>query len=540
MTTQSWREAAWREVETPWDIVVVGGGITGVGVLNEAARRGLRVLLLEQSDFASGASSRSSKLVHGGLRYLAQGALRLTWLSVRERDRLLAELPGLVEPVGFLLAAYGRDRVGPRLLELGLTIYDFLGRGLRHRNLEEQDLSLLAPRLDLRNLAGAFWYRDARTDDARLVLRTLFEAVSRGAQALNRVRVEELTFRDGQVAGLVVRDLETGQVARVSAKAVVNATGAWADALRATVGGQPAIRPLRGSHLLFPRWRLPVAQAVAFRHQLDGRPLFAYPWEGLTLLGTTDRDHRGSLEDPVISAEEATYLVEAARAAFPGLELRVSDAVSTYAGVRPVVGSGVVDPSKESREHVIWNERGLLTVTGGKLTAFRPIARDALKALEQAHPSLRRKVDGSPRFFGPPAASSGVVDAALGRRLEGRYGAWTSALCQAAQPGELKRVGETDTLWAELRWAARAERVVHLEDLLLRRVRLGLLLPEGGREHLPRIRALCQQELGWDERRWVEEEAAYLEGWQRHHRPPSVAARAGAAPGRVSPATATT
>jgi len=341
---EGWREAVWRDLEGEWDVVVVGGGITGVAVLLEAARRGLKALLLEQGDFASGTSSRSSKLVHGGLRYLAQGALGLTWASVRERDRLMAELPGLVEPVGFLLASYGRDHVGPRSLGLGLTIYDWLGRGVRHRSLSSGDLSLLAPRLTLENLVGAFSYRDAQTDDARLVLRTLFEALALGAEALSRARVEELLTRDGQVTGVAVRDLESGAVSRVRASAVVNATGAWADGLRAGVGGRPALRPLRGSHLLFPRWRFPVAQAVAFCHPIDGRPLFAYPWEGLTLLGTTDRDHGGTLEEPAMSPEEASYLVEAARGAFPGLEVTVSDAVSSYAGVRPVVGTGAADP----------------------------------------------------------------------------------------------------------------------------------------------------------------------------------------------------
>ena len=229
-----------------------------------------------------------------------------------------------------------------------------------------------------------------------------------------------------------------------------------------------------------------------------------------------------------MSGEEATYLVEAARGAFPGLELRVSDAVSSYAGVRPVVGTGAADPSKESREHVIWNERGLLTVTGGKLTTFRTIARDALRALEHAQPSLRRRVDEGRRFFGSVAAIPTRLDALTRRRLEGRYGPWANALCRAAGEGELKRVSDTYTVWAELRWAARAERVVHLEDLLLRRVRLGLVLPEGGREQLPRVRAVCQEELGWDDRRWAEEEERYLDAWQRHHKAPPVAAKASA------------
>jgi glycerol-3-phosphate dehydrogenase len=527
---ESWREAVWRDLESEWDVVVVGGGITGVAVLLEAARRGLKALLLEQGDFASGTSSRSSKLVHGGLRYLAQGALGLTWASVRERDRLMAELPGLVEPVGFLLASYGRDHVGPRSLGLGLTIYDWLGRGVRHRSLSSGDLSLLAPRLTLENLAGAFWYRDAQTDDARLVLRTLFEALALGAEALSRARVEELLTRDGQVTGVAVRDLESGAVSRVRASAVVNATGAWADALRGDVGGRPALRPLRGSHLLFPRWRFPVAQAVAFCHPTDGRPLFAYPWEGLTLLGTTDRDHRGALEEPAMSPEEASYLVEAARGAFPGLEVTVSDAVSSYAGVRPVVGTGAADPSKESREHVVWLERGLLTVTGGKLTTFRVVAREALAALERAQPSLRRKVTAPRRFFELAAATPARLEASQRRRLEGRYGRWAGALCNAAGPGELEPIGETSTLWAELRWAARAERVVHLEDLLLRRVRLGLALPEGGRELLPRVRVICQAELGWDDGRWEEEAAAYMARWRREHRAPQPAAARPSAP----------
>lgn len=522
-TSASWRQRAWARVTTGWDVVVVGGGITGAAVLREAAGRGLKALLLEQGDFASGASSRSSKLVHGGLRYLAQGAVGLTWASVRERDRLLAELPGLVEPIGFLLAAYRRDALGPRALGVGLTLYDWLGQGAPHRRLAPADLSMLAPRLSLDGLAGAFWYRDAQTDDARLVVRTLLEGADAGGEALSRARVEELSTRDGRVTGVVVRDLETGATALAPARAVVNATGAWADALRAEVGGRPVMRPLRGSHLLFPQWRFPVAQAVAFRHPRDGRPLFAYPWEGLTLLGTTDRDHPGRLEEPVMTTEEARYLVEAARGAFPELGLEVRDAVASYAGVRPVVGTGVADPSKESREHVVWNERGLVTVTGGKLTTFRALAREALGALEKLVPGPRRRARRGQGAFSEAAGPTvGHLEPHERRRLEGRHGRRAAALCEAARPGELTRVGDTAVLWAELRWALRAERVVHLEDVLLRRVRLGLVLPEGGRELLPRVSAMCREELGWDARRWGEEVERYQETWQRQHRAPVV------------------
>lgn len=526
MSTHASREGTWNRLEThgPWDLVIVGGGITGAGLLYEATRRGLDALLVEQGDFASGTSSRSSKLVHGGLRYLAQGDLRLTWQAVRERERLLKELPGLVEPIGFLMASYQGDRMGKRMLRAGLRLYDFFGSGVPHQALSVSDLLMLAPRLRLERLSGGFWYRDAQTDDARLVLRVLFDALGAGASALNYAKVEELISRDGQVSGVVIRDREQDRVVRVEARAVVNATGAWADVLRSRVDAKAAIRPLRGSHLLFPSWRFPVAQAVAFRHPVDHRPLFAYPWEGLTLLGTTDLDHDRPLDEPPhISVAEATTMVEAARAAFPGLSLHVGDAVSSYSGVRPVIGTGKKDPSKESREHVIWHERGLWTVTGGKLTTFREIAREAVDKFELSMPKSQPRPPKRGKFPPPPTGARwGELDVLERRRLAGRYGTWTPALVEASKEGELQRIPETWFLWAELRHAARVERVVHLEDLLLRRVRAGLILADGGAEHLPRIRAICQAELGWSDARWAKEEDLYRTSWAKQHCPPTL------------------
>ncbi len=527
MRTDS-REQTWSRLEHhgPWDLVIIGGGITGVGLLHEATRRGLDALLVDQGDFASGTSSRSSKLVHGGLRYLAQGDLRLTWQSVRERERLLNELPGLVEPIGFLMPSYADDRMSKRMMRTGLRIYDFFGSGVPHKALSVADLLMLAPRLRLDRLAGGFWYRDAQTDDARLVLRVLFDALASGASALNYARVDELLERDGKVSGVVLRDHEQDRVVKVEGRVVVNATGAWADTLRARVDAKAAIRPLRGSHLLFPSWRFPVAQAVAFRHPVNGRPMFAYPWEGLTLLGTTDLDHDRPLDEPPrISQGEAESLVEAARAAFPGLSIHVGDAVSSYAGVRPVIGTGKKDPSKESREHVIWQERGLWTVTGGKLTTFREIAREAVDKFEESLPQAPQGIPKRGTFPQPPlGARWGELDALERRRLAGRYGTWTPALVEASREGELQRIPETWFLWAELRHAARLERVVHLEDLMLRRVRAGLILDDGGAEHLPRVRSICQSELGWSDSRWAKEEDLYLASWARQHSPPSMAA----------------
>ena len=385
------RDFAWSRLSEPWDLLIVGGGITGAGILREATRFGLRALLVEQRDFAWGTSSRSSKLVHGGLRYLKQGNLRLTSESVHERERLVREGPGLVDRLGFLLAIYSGDRPGQLVYGAGLLAYDLLAGRLRHRHLTAKELKWLAPRILDTNLKGGFWFADAGTDDARLVFRVIREAVAGGALALNYAPVEDLMIQKGQVVGVSLRDGVTGRECEVHARAVINATGVWADRLRAKVGAPARMRPLRGSHLVFPAWRLPTPQAMSLLHPRDHRPLFILPWEGVTLVGTTDVDHTGSLDDgPAAGREEADYLMEALTARFPSLGLTLSDAHATFSGLRPIVGTGKKDPSKESRDHVIWEEGGLVTVTGGKLTTFRLIALDALRAADEgwnfAHP----------------------------------------------------------------------------------------------------------------------------------------------------------
>jgi glycerol-3-phosphate dehydrogenase len=298
------------------------------------------------------------------------------------------------------------------------------------------------------------------------------------------------------------------------------------------VGAPARIRPLRGSHLIFSSWRLPVAQAVGFLHPVDRRPVFIFPWEGITLVGTTDVDHDQPLDDePGIDPEEVAYLMAAVEAQFPSLRLTLDDVISTFAGVRPVIGTGKDDPSKESRDHVVWDEQGLVTVTGGKLTTFRLIALDVLNAArdrlnhssDAAGPSLPPLDDQVPVLHPVDVELPGGerLDEAMRQRLLGRHGAHAPALVAAARQGELERVPGTQTLWAELRWAARAESVVHLDDLLLRRVRLGHLLPEGGEEVLPRVRAICQPELGWDDARWEREKAAYRDLWRNSYSLPT-------------------
>jgi len=528
MLPNDYRSTVYAQLSGPWDLLIIGGGITGAGVLREAARLGLRALLVEQRDFGWGTSSRSSKMVHGGLRYLKDGQVGLTWAAVRERKRLLAEGAGLIDPLGFLIATYKGDHPGRWTYGAGLTVYDLLALQWGHRHYRAEDFQLLAPHIRQEGLEGGYRYGDAQTDDARLVLRVVQEAVADGGVALNYVRAEELLREGERVVGARLRDVVDGRGAEARARVVVNATGAWVDRLRGQAGAPPCIRPLRGSHLIFPGWRLPCAQAITFLHPLDGRPVFIFPWEGITLVGTTDLDHGRPLdEEPAIGPEEVAYLMAAVEAACPGLGLTLDDVVATFAGVRPVIRSGrTCDPSKESRDHIVWEEHGLVTVTGGKLTTFRRIAGDVLRSARRHWPDLPA-LDAKQPVLNPVAVdlpgAAGLGEAAC-RRLLGRYGAAAPALAAAAQPGELEAIADTAFLWAELRWAARAEAVVHLDDLLLRRVRLGLLLPQGGAALLPRVRAICQGELGWDDARWEEEAAAYRALWQSCYSVPDPAA----------------
>jgi glycerol-3-phosphate dehydrogenase len=526
------RRRVWSEVEQIWDIVIIGGGITGAGILREATRLGLRSLLVEQRDFAWGTSSRSSKLVHGGLRYLRSGQVALTRASVQGREQLLADGPGLVDPLGFLLADYEGDSPGRLLYSAGLTVYDLMAMQWSHRYYNPLDFQMLAPYISPTGLRGGFQYQDAQTDDARLVMRVLREAVSAGGVALNYVKAKQLVrHADGRLSGVVLEDRSGSEMEATktaAARVIINATGAWADELRGQVGAEKRIRPLRGSHLIFPAWRFPLAQAVSVMHPLDGRPVFAFPWEGVTLVGTTDVDCPPPLDrDPSITADEVAYLMAAITAQFPALNLSLEDVISSFAGIRPVIGSGKVDPSDESRDHVIWQESGLLTVTGGKLTTFRQTARAVLErvcdsigdeglpakqllaTLHEDLPILNPVGDDLPGQEGLSAEQQ--------RRLLGRYGAEAADLLLSARPDELETIPGTTALWAELGWSARVEGVVHLEDLLLRRLRLGLLLERGGESEMPRIEAICRRELGWDDARWNDEVAAYRTLWRESY-----------------------
>jgi glycerol-3-phosphate dehydrogenase len=289
--------------------------------------------------------------------------------------------------------------------------------------------------------------------------------------------------------------------------------------LRKDVGGQQRLRQIRGSHLTFSAERLPLAEAISLMHPRDGRAVFAVPWEGVSILGTTDVDHKHDLdEEPWIAQREAEYLMEAATALFPSLELTEKDIISTWSGVRPVINTGAKDPSKESREHALWNENGLFTVTGGKLTTFRIMARDVLRALEgvlgvDADKKREHILDDVSEATRDSLVKANY-DEVLADRMLGRYGDDTSSIVAFGDEGR-ERIGGSVVTWGELRWAARSEAVAHLDDLLLRRARIGMYLPDGASRHMDRVRAIVQEELGWDNVRWERELKVYRATWER-------------------------
>lgn len=503
------------------DLLVIGGGVTGAGIFYEAARLGLKPVLVERHDFAWGTSSRSSKLIHGGLRYLKEGHFLLTRDAVKERERLLNEAPGLVAPIAFLVPIYKGRGPGRWTLEAGLSIYDLLAQKRQHRFLEADALVAQVPFIDREALIGGYEFWDAQVDDARLVLRLIAEGQAAGGTALNYTTAVSVN-RDvkGLITGATLQDTETGETRSVNTSAVINATGCWAEALHPQTQKKKHLRPLRGSHLIFPKQVLPVRQAVSFVHPLDQRAIFVIPWEGVVLVGTTDLDHDEDLSlEPTITREEADYLIDGVRTLFPSLGISIRQCTSSLAGLRPVISSGGNrSPSEESREHDVWEEQGLVTIAGGKLTTYRRVALDALKVAQPYLPEMAKPSADTGGFDGGGSPPRGIaIEAVTWQRLCGRYGRNARALVKKAGPEELKQIPGTDTLWAELPYAAKHESVRHLSDLLLRRVRIGLLLPEGGKAHLTRIGKLCRPALGWDLRRWHRETLKYVDHWHRAH-----------------------
>jgi glycerol-3-phosphate dehydrogenase len=504
-----WTEASRQQLldrldNSSWDLLIIGGGITGAGIFAEASRSGLKVLLIEQKDFAWGTSSRSSKMIHGGLRYLLQGDLLLTMHAAREREFLMKKYAGLIEPLSFLFPIYQHKKPQKWLVRLGLTLYDLLAGHWNHSFWSTEQVLKEEPLIAQPYLKGAFNFAEAKTDDVRLVLRLLHEGTNEYCYPLNYIKVTKLIQENGTVVGALLKD-EEGKEFSIKSSLVINSTGPWADVLRLQISEKPHMRPLRGSHIIFSRDRFPVNHAISFPHPADDRPIFATPWEGVTLVGTTDLDYKGPINDePAITLDEISYLLSGIDMMFPHLKLRAEEAISTFAGVRPVIDSGKKNPSQELRDHAIWIEHGLMTVTGGKYTTFRLVARDVLKKAE----TILRNFKLKPEETSPP---SRIFSSPVETRLHGYYGINSNILINEINQSENSFVPGTEICWAELEWAVRYESVVHLSDLLLRRTRLGLILPNGANSLLGKIEVLCKKELNWSDDHWKKESQDYMD-----------------------------
>lgn len=527
MGSKGWRARLWSQLQAKpqVDVLVVGGGITGVGVFREAARAGLRVLLVEQADFASGTSSRSSKMVHGGLRYLSQYHFGLTRDSVKERERLSEEAPGLVNPSLFMYARYQGEKPKAWEMKAGLWLYDLVAGKRTRQYLSAAESVQRTPHLRRDGLDKGYMYQDAATDDSRLVFRMVQEGTADGGYALNRCAVGKLLRRDEQVVGAVLHDSVLQQHLEIQASVVINATGVQVDHLRSQLGGENKIRPVRGSHVIVPHQRLPLDYSVSYADPIEGkRPMFVYPWEGVTVIGITDIEHNGPLdEDAAISKAEMELILQGANRVFPEAALTSDDIICSYSGVRPLVDDGTDDPTEAPRHHEVWQENGLITVTGGKLTTFRLTAVDALN---KARKQLMQAGLAVPKFRSdqPIVATTTLqqpdhagLKNRVWQRLCGRYGNTAQAVLAASKPGELDIIAGTHCCLAELRWAARAEMVETLADILLRRTRVGMLLPAGAKALWPQVEKICAEELSWDKARWQQELADYQAHYQKYY-----------------------
>jgi glycerol-3-phosphate dehydrogenase len=523
------RSQLWQDLKsgaaTDWDVIVIGGGITGSGVLRESIRRGYKSLLIEQQDFAWGSSSRSSKMVHGGLRYLAAGNISLTRHALQEREALIREAPRLVRRLGYYFPLY-KNRFPPRFAAgILFWLYDRLAGIRDHRRVANEELVQVFTQLDTSKLNGAFYYTDAVTDDARLTLRLLHESVHAGACVRNYTRATRLQRDSGSVRGLIAEDLDTGDTVSLRARVVINATGAWADRLGNAALSGMKIRPQRGSHLLLDADKFPVSQAIFLLHPEDGRRLFIYPWEGRTIVGTTDIYHPQDLDTAAsMTAVELRYLLAAARQLFSEHPPDRKDVIATWSGVRPIITSGKSrDPSKASREHKVWVEDGLVSCSGGKLTTFHHMALDVLSGAEKFLPPA--SPPASQRIFSDPTVSGADImpeDPEMGERLLGRFGQDAVALLALCPEHERAAIPGTHTCLAQVRWALLHESVLHLDDLMLRRTRLGILLRNGGAEVLDRVEPLCRELLGWDKEKWLHEVERYRDVIDQHYMVPVV------------------
>ncbi len=483
----------------PWVIVVIGGGATGAGVALDAARRGYSTLLLERGDFGCGTSSRSTKLIHGGVRYLRQGNFSLVFGALRERGLLKQNAPHLVHDLGFVIPCYRRRDVA--MFAAGLTAYDLLAgrhRFGRSRVLSANTVKQLLPSVCPEGLRGGVLYRDAQFDDSRLLLHILMTAVEYGGTVLNYASAIGLTRNSqGVINGVQVRDAESGNEFHASAHVVVNAAGPFCDEVRqlARASLSPIIAASQGSHVVLPRSFLPADKALLIPETPDGRVLFAIPWHGHTLVGTTDVALPTVPREPVPNAAEIAFILETAGRYLTRVP-RIEDVLSTFAGIRPLVKASSSNTASLARDHTIrMDAPGLLTITGGKWTTYREMAEQCVDRVERLAKWKHRPSETAHLHL------HGYCKNATGFGALASYGTDASAI-RAIAENDASLAGplhpDLPIIAAEVVWAVRAEMARTVEDVLARRTRALFLNAKAAREMAPQVAALMARELGHD------------------------------------------
>jgi glycerol-3-phosphate dehydrogenase len=502
-----------RLAHEEFDLLIIGGGITGVAIARDATLRGLRTAVVEKDDFGSGTSSRSTRLIHGGIRYLEYGEFKLVFDACTERRLMRRIAPRLVRPLPFLYPLYRGQKPAPWKLRAGMILYDALSlfRNVQnHRWLRPSEVRRREPLVAGRGLLSAGRYYDAQVNDARLTLTTAKAAHFRGAVAVNHARVLGLMKAKGHVVGASVRDEVDGREIEVRAKVVVGAAGVWTDdVLELDEQNQgPMTRPTKGVHLLIPRARLCSQHAVIFSVPRDGRHMFLIPWGDFALIGTTDTDYQGDLDSPAATSADVEYLLEAVCHTFPGAQIGHDDVISTFAGLRPLV-SASGSPSALSRQHVIRETpSGLIIIVGGKLTTHRLMAeqltdRVQKKLSQEFGVHVRSECRTKEPLLGAQIerVRVGGVDEAVVKRLLSTYGsdaAWVLAYAEENPSLGQRITPDTPYLMAEVLYAVQHEMALTLCDALIRRTHVIYEARDGGLGRARTIAGLMAPRLGWD------------------------------------------
>jgi glycerol-3-phosphate dehydrogenase len=530
------REEMWDKVPDEVDLIVIGGGITGAGIVRDAARRGLNVVLFEQNDIAYGTSSRSSKLIHGGLRYLESYEFSLVFESVSERRVVMDLAPHLVNPLAFLFPVYQGSRKSLRMISAGMWLYDGLAlfrSPKRHRTLNPGEVAKEEPLLKQDGLQGAPLYYDCSTDDARLTLETIIDATRNGAVVVNWARVDALLKNDqGRVSGVIVKNARDGALREVKAHTVINATGPWTDEVLAMSGPRKGkmLRPTKGIHIVVEREKLPVEHAVVLFHPTDNRVLFALPWGERTYVGTTDTDYEGAPGDEAATLEDVDYLIAASNHYFPGNQIARGDVISTWAGLRPLVAPepevGEMAESQVSREHqIVIGEDGLITIAGGKLTTYRKMAKECVDLavnLLKLSGKLPEDIHSGQTFKFPLPGAVGWpedddhdrvaaelreackcdLSAEVSRHLIDTYGMRALELAKlcAADPSLLDPIvpGRVEIM-AQVDFGVREELAASISDIMIRRTQIFFRDFEQGLGSLEKVAIRMAHLIGWSD-----------------------------------------